>query len=79
MSNVAAPASEELQVPGATRVPILSLRNIRKSYGSVHALRDASLDVHGGEIVALVGDNGAGKSTLVKVMAGVTKFRFRRV
>jgi ABC-type sugar transport system ATPase subunit len=74
VSNVAAPASEELRVPGATRVPILSLRNIRKSYGSVHALRDASLDVHGGEIVALVGDNGAGKSTLVKVMAGVTKF-----
>ena len=65
---------QELEVPGAARVPILSLRSIHKSYGSVHALRDASLDVHGGEIVALVGDNGAGKSTLVKVMAGATKF-----
>ena len=74
MSNAAAPVSVESKVPGASLTPILSLRNIRKSYGSVLALKDASLDVHGGEVVALVGDNGAGKSTLVKVMAGATKF-----
>lgn len=54
-----------------TRTPLISMRNIKKSFGSVHALRGASLDVHAGEIVALVGDNGAGKSTFVKVMAGV--------
>lgn len=51
--------------------PLISMRNIQKSFGSVHALRGASIDVYPGEIVALVGDNGAGKSTLVKVMAGV--------
>lgn len=51
--------------------PLISMRNIQKSFGSVHALRGASVDVYPGEIVALVGDNGAGKSTLVKVMAGV--------
>lgn len=53
--------------------PILSLRGIHKSFGGVKALTDVSLDLHPGEIVALVGDNGAGKSTLVKTMSGVIK------
>jgi D-xylose transport system ATP-binding protein len=51
--------------------PILSLRNVSKKFGAVSALTDIELDVHAGEVVALVGDNGAGKSTLVKVLAGV--------
>jgi D-xylose transport system ATP-binding protein len=54
-----------------TREPVLSLRGISKHFGAVSALTGIDLDVHAGEVVALVGDNGAGKSTLVKILAGV--------
>jgi D-xylose transport system ATP-binding protein len=50
---------------------ILSLRGISKNFGAVSALTGIDLDVHAGEVVALVGDNGAGKSTLVKILSGV--------
>jgi D-xylose transport system ATP-binding protein len=60
-----------MPVEAPTAVPVLSLAGINKRFGAVQALTDIHLDVHPGEVVALVGDNGAGKSTLIKVIAGV--------
>lgn len=51
--------------------PLLALRGICKRFGAVRALKDVELEVHKGEVVALLGDNGAGKSTLIRVIAGV--------
>ena len=50
--------------------PLLELRGISKSFGSVEALTDVDFEVRAGEVMALVGDNGAGKSTLIKCVAG---------
>ncbi|TGQ14565.1 ATP-binding cassette domain-containing protein [Mesorhizobium sp. M00.F.Ca.ET.217.01.1.1] len=50
--------------------PLIRMTNIRKSYGRVQALVDASFHVNEKEIVGLLGDNGAGKSTLIKVLSG---------
>ncbi|NYJ73604.1 ATP-binding cassette domain-containing protein [Allobranchiibius huperziae] len=64
-----ATATETTQAPSGT--PVLRLRGVGKTFGAVSALTDIDLEVHAGQVVALVGDNGAGKSTLVKVLSGV--------
>jgi len=51
--------------------PLLQLRGITKTFGSVEALTDVDFEVRAGEVMALVGDNGAGKSTLIKCVAGI--------
>src|SRR5579862_8743231 len=57
-------------VPMATETPLLQLRDITKTFGSVQALTEVDFEARSGEVMALVGDNGAGKSTLVKCIAG---------
>lgn len=44
---------------------------LKRNFGAVQAVRDASFDVRHGQIVCLVGDNGAGKSTVVKMLSGI--------
>ncbi len=63
--------AEAPQKAAESEQPVLRLRGVGKTFGAVSALTDIDLDVHAGEVVALVGDNGAGKSTLVKVLSGV--------
>ena len=50
---------------------VLTLTDVRKSFGGVRALGGVNLTLHRGSITALVGENGAGKSTLVKILSGV--------
>lgn len=52
---------------------MLKVDNINVYYGQIHALKDVSLEVHQGEIVALIGANGAGKSTTLRTISGLLR------
>ena len=52
---------------------MLKVDNINVYYGAIHAIKDVSLEVNEGEIVALIGANGAGKSTTLKTISGLLR------
>jgi simple sugar transport system ATP-binding protein len=52
------------------RTPVVEMRNIKKKFGAVQALRGIDLALMHNEVLGLVGDNAAGKSTLMKVLSG---------
>src|SRR4029078_2386823 len=73
ISMVEAPpgASTIGRSPPVTDPPLLEMRGLSKTFGSVQALTEVDFEVRVGEVMALVGDNGAGKSTLIKCIAGI--------
>ena len=52
---------------------ILTVENLSKSFGGIHANRAISFDVEEGSILGVIGPNGAGKSTLFDLITGFTK------
>ena len=64
-------ASSAYTHAGRTPPPLLSVRGVHASYGSVPILRDVHLSVRDGEILGLMGHNGSGKTTLLKTIVGL--------
>ncbi len=58
---------------GGSRVPVLEMVNVSVAYGGMRALRDVSLVVPEGTVVALLGPNGAGKSTALRAVSGLVR------
>ena len=52
---------------------ILTIKNLNKSFGGIHANKDVSFEANEGEILGVIGPNGAGKSTLFDLITGYTK------
>ncbi len=60
--------------PGAgSPSPLLEVRDLRVSYGTLEVVKGISVDVHRGEVVALIGANGAGKTTTLRTISGLLR------
>jgi len=55
------------------KVPVLKITDLSKSYGGLQVLAGIDLEIHNGELHALIGSNGAGKTTLFDIICGFTK------
>jgi ABC-type branched-subunit amino acid transport system ATPase component/sugar phosphate permease len=62
---------ERARINAGGEVPMLQVRHLDFSYGSVQVLFDVNLDIREGEVLALLGTNGAGKSTLLRAISGL--------
>lgn len=64
---------ETIQTPVMNDGPVIQLKNIDKSFGENHVLRDFSFDLNKGENVVVLGKSGSGKSVLIKCIIGLMK------
>lgn len=55
----------------AQSTPLLTLRDVSKSFGPVDVIKNVTIDVFPGQVEVLLGENGAGKSTIIKMMSGI--------
>ena len=58
---------------------MLKIENIQTYYGNIQALKDVSIEINEGEIVALIGANGAGKTTTLMSICGITPPRYGQI
>ena len=68
-----APRAVSAEWAGRDPPPVALLRRVSKSFRSTEALRDVDLELHAGEVVALLGANGAGKTTAISVVLGLRR------
>lgn len=73
MTTATQPAAGGAPVRGQGKEPILELRKLEVSYGSITAVQGLDVVVYPGEIVTLIGSNGAGKSTTLRTVSGLLK------
>jgi simple sugar transport system ATP-binding protein len=63
--------TDDAAAPRETDAPLLEVRGVTKTFGSVISLADISTTVRAGQVTCVLGDNGAGKSTFIKLLSGV--------
>src|SRR5215831_3268447 len=65
------PAAARLTAAGSDAPPLVTVTDLQKWYGSLHAVRGVSFEVRHGEVLGLLGPNGAGKTTILETVEGM--------
>ena len=73
MTSASSLTQASARARSGTSVPAISIRGLRKDFGSVQAVRGIDLEIEAGEIVAFLGPNGAGKTTTIDMVLGLSQ------
>src|SRR5216683_6973054 len=75
-TTVTAPVARPTATAGdGSHEPAIRIRNLRKAYGPIEAVRGIDLDVQAGEIFGLIGPDGAGKTSVFQILGGVIQLK----